>query len=147
MERKTIGKVVVTAAIENLDDLNEVRKGQRKQEDVRRIEVMEALVDTGASSLGVPKQLLAQLGLIPFVQKNVRTVSGNVTSQLYSTVRLTIQGRQCHCDVAELPDSIPLLVGQIPLEQMAWVVDPKVQKLIGNPEHGGEQMFDFFPEI
>src|SRR5260221_10505925 len=76
METPPMGKVLVTAKIENLDDLNEVRKGQRKQEDIRRIEVADALVDTGASGLGVPKSMVAQLGLIPFLKKNVRTVNG-----------------------------------------------------------------------
>lgn len=147
MEKEPMGKVLVAARIQNLDDLNEVRKGQRKSEDVRHIEVTDALVDTGASSLGMPKRMIEELGLVPFTQKNVRTVNGNVKLQIYTTVRLSIQGRECHCDVAELPDNIPVLVGQVPLELMDWVVDPKGQKLIGNPEHGGEQMFDFFTEI
>jgi hypothetical protein len=33
------------------------------------------------------------------------------------------------------------VIGQVPLELMDWVVDPKGQRLIGNPEHG-EQMLD-----
>jgi len=36
------------------------------------------------------------------------------------------------------------LIGVIPLEILDFVVDPKRQRLIGNPEHGGEQMFDMF---
>jgi ABC-type tungstate transport system permease subunit len=34
------------------------------------------------------------------------------------------------------------VIGQVALELMDWVVDPKGQRLIGNPEHGGEQMID-----
>jgi len=59
-------------------------------------------------------------------------------------VRLTIQGRSCNVDVLEVPDGVPALVGQIPLEFLDFVVDPKNRRLIGNPEHGGEQMFDMF---
>ena len=38
----------------------------------------------------------------------------------------------------------PVLIGQIPLELLDWVVDPKGQRLIGNPEHGGEQIMEVF---
>ena len=39
------------------------------------------------------------------------------------------------------------LIGVIPLELLDFVVTPKSQKLIGNPEHGGEYMFDMLPTI
>jgi hypothetical protein len=35
-----------------------------------------------------------------------------------------------------------MVIGQVPLELMDWVVDPKRQRLIGNPEHGGEYMVE-----
>ena len=144
METATMGKVLVTAKIENLGDLYEVLKGQRKPEDVRRVEVTDALVDTGATELGMSKSLADRLGLVPFRQRNVRTANGNVVIQTYLPVRLTIQGRDCHCDVMELPGDLPVLIGQVPLEQMDWVVDPKRQRLIGNPDHGGEWMAEFY---
>jgi hypothetical protein len=46
--------------------------------------------------------------------------------------------------VAEIPDEFPVLIGQVPLELLDWVVDPKGQRLIGNPEHGGEHMMEVF---
>jgi hypothetical protein len=63
---------------------------------------------------------------------------------LYGPVRLTVQGRYCVLDVSELPEDCPVLIGQVPLELMDWVVDAKGQRLIGNPEHGGEWMSDMF---
>jgi hypothetical protein len=44
----------------------------------------------------------------------------------------------------ELPDDLPNIVGQIPLESMDWVIDPAGRKLIGNPEHGGELLHEEF---
>jgi hypothetical protein len=44
----------------------------------------------------------------------------------------------------EVPDSVPVLIGQIPLERLDFVVDPKGQRLIGNPAHDGEYMIDAF---
>jgi hypothetical protein len=57
---------------------------------------------------------------------------------------LTIQGRECPVEVAEVPDEVPVLIGQIPLEYLDFVVDPKNQRLIGNPAHGGEQMLELY---
>ena len=44
----------------------------------------------------------------------------------------------------EIADECPALIGQIPLESMDFVVDPVGQRLIGNPDHGGQQMIDMF---
>jgi hypothetical protein len=46
--------------------------------------------------------------------------------------------------VAEVPDNIPVLVGQIPLEHLDLVIDLRGGRLIGNPAHGGEQMFELY---
>jgi hypothetical protein len=63
---------------------------------------------------------------------------------MYSAVWLTIQGRECVLDVGEIDDQFPVLIGQIPLEALDWVVDPKGQRLIGNPDHGGDHIIDVF---
>ena len=71
-------------------------------------------------------------------------MSGTVEFGMYGMVQLTVQGRDCFVEVAEVPDDCPVLIGQIPLESLDFVVDPVNQRLIGNPEHGGEHMFDMF---
>ena len=67
--------------------------------------------------------------------------------QIYRAVQFTVQGRDCISDVAEIPDELPLVIGQVPLEMMDWVVDPKGRRLIGNPEHGGEPMIEVLTEL
>ena len=42
----------------------------------------------------------------------------------------------------EVPDSVPPLIGQVPLELLDFVVDPGSQQLIGNPAHGGEHIVE-----
>jgi hypothetical protein len=37
-----------------------------------------------------------------------------------------------------------VLIGQIPLETLDFVVDPVGQKLIGNPAHGGEHIYEWY---
>ena len=144
METDTVGKVLVTAKLDNLDDVFSVDKGRLKPEEVRSVEVTDALVDTGATGLMVPKRLIDQLGLVQFRSRPARTVSGPTTLGVFRGVRLTVQGRDCIVDVYEISDDLQVLIGQIPLEAMDWVVDPTKQRLIGNPDHGGEHIIEVY---
>jgi len=144
MGTETMGKVLVPVRIENIHDLFEVNVGRLLPSAVRSLDIPAALVDTGASTLSLPKRFVSQLGLIPLRTRQARTSAGPVTLQVYGTVRLTVQGRDCACDVVEVPDDIPVLIGQIPLELLDFVVDPCGQRLIGNPEHGGEHIIELY---
>lgn len=140
----TMGKVLVHAKIENLKDVLNREGSQGPADQVRSVEVADALVDTGASILLLPKRLIAQLGLSQFRTRTARGVGGTIVMPIYSAVRLTIQDRECALDVGEVGDEFPVMIGQIPLEMLDFVVDPKGQRLIGNPEHGGEHIIDVF---
>ncbi len=144
MEILTMGKVVVPAKIENLSDVYLAEREFFGAEQVRSIDVSDALVDTGATMLSVPKQLVSQLGLKHVRSRQARTSAGTVSFGVYEAVRLTVMGRQCTVDVAEVPEDCPVLIGQVPLELLDFVVDPAGQKLIGNPEHGGQHMMDMY---
>jgi predicted aspartyl protease len=144
MELETMGKVLVTAKIENLADLVNADQGTLKESEVRVVEVDDALVDKGASGLSMPRRLIQKLGLKPLRMRQARTSAGIVTVQVYGTARLTIQGRECPTDVTELPDECPVLIGLIPLEVLDFVVDPPNRRLIGNPEHGGEHIIELY---
>lgn len=144
METATMGEVLVPAKIENIVDLYEASKGQIPDDQVRRIEVSDALVDTGASHLGLPKNLIDQPGIPQISSGRAKTTAGFRTFGIYGPVRLTIQGRFCSIDVAEIADECPVLIGYVPLELLDFVVNPKDQTLIGNPAHGGEFMIDMF---
>ena len=144
MEFSTVGTVVTRAAIENVEDLFAVRRGILSPGEVRRVEVSDAVVDTGATLLSLPRRLIAQLGLELLRRRRARTTAGLREFGVYGTVQLTVEDRDCRVDVAEIPDDCPVLIGQVPLELLDLVVDPVGQRLIGNPEHGGEQMIDLF---
>jgi predicted aspartyl protease len=144
METEPMGRVLTEAKVENLGDLLEVDRGQRAPEAVRRLLVSDALVDTGATTLSLPSHLIQQLGLKKRYEKPVRTAAGLQTASVYDAVRLTIMDRDCTVDVMEEPDSIPVLIGQVPLEVLDLVVDPKGRRLIGNPAHDGVQTFEMY---
>lgn len=144
METETMGRVLTEATIESVKDLWAVERGLLQPEEARRIEVPDALVDTGATLLSLPARLIRQLGLTQTATKRVTSSTGLAEAAMYEAVRLTIQGRVCTMDVMEVPDTVPVLIGQLPLEHLDLVVDLRNRALIGNPAHGGEHIYELY---
>src|SRR5262249_19824644 len=115
METSQVGKVIVSAKIENFFDIEKVLEGQITADQVRGLDVDDAMFATGATTLSLPKHLIEQLGLRQLRAGRARTAAGTATFGVYSPVRLTVQGRDCTVEVAELPDHCPPLIGVIPL--------------------------------
>jgi predicted aspartyl protease len=144
METETMDRVLTEATLENITDLSDAERGYIPADQVRRVTVADALVDTGATLLSLPTRLIQQLGLRKLSTRRVTSSSGVVKADLYSAVRLTISGRFCTMDVMEVPNDVPVLIGQLPLEHLDFVVDLRSQSLIGNPAHGGEHMYELY---
>jgi len=139
-----MGRVTATAVVSNIHDFYRHHLGEIAEGEVRKFEIAEALVDTGASNLSLPKSMIAALGLFPMKKRRVMTVAGVQDVAIFGAVDLRIDGRNCTCDVTEIPDECPVLIGQVPLQLMDFVVDPKRHRIIANPAHNGEWIMDLF---
>jgi predicted aspartyl protease len=142
MESMEMGRVLTPILVENIGDLWNAEIGQIAATAVRRVEIPEALVDTGSTTLALPTSIIAKLGLLKRNEKNAITSGGKRTINVFGAVRVTILGRDCTVDVMEVPDDVPALVGQIPLEMLDLVVDARSRKLTGNPAHNGEHVLE-----
>ncbi len=142
METLEMGRVLTEATIYNLGDLFEAERGKLPADQVRKVTIPDALVDTGATTLAMPRSMLDQLGLTKRYEKQAVTAGGVQTMSVYAAARLEIMGRDMITDVIEVPEGNPVLIGQIPLEMMDWVVDMRGRRLIGNPAHGGEHVLE-----
>lgn len=121
----------------NLEDLNLANRGYIDQKDVRRVTIKDALVDTGATRLSLPKPLIEQLGLTPFGKAKAYTSNGIVDRIIYSTVEFTLLERKGTLPVTDLPANAPVLVGHMVLEQLDLCLDIR-KGLIYNPDHDNE---------
>jgi predicted aspartyl protease len=121
----------------NLEDLNLANRGVIKPEEVRRVTVKDALVDTGATRLSLPKSIIEQLGLTPFGNAKAKTASGIVDRTIYSEVRFTILDREGSLPVTDLPADAPVLVGHMVLEQLDLCLDIR-KGLTYNPDHDND---------
>ena len=137
-----MGKVIVTIKLTNLKDSFLKAEGARTAKP-RTVEVA-ALVDTGATRLYLKPSVIKRLGLARTDTVRSQTTNGEAIRYKYEPVQLELMGRRENFDVIEVPENVPNLLGQVPLEVLDFVVDAKAQKLIPNPAHGGEQMTEEF---
>ncbi len=97
-------------------------------------------MDTGATRLYLKPSVIKKLGLTRTDAVRSLTTNGDAIHFKYEPVELELMDRRETFDVIEVPQNVPNLLGQVPLEVLDLVVDPKRQRLIPNPDHGGEQM-------
>ena len=133
-----MGKVIVKLKLTNYPDL--VLKRLRLLKGKPRTVEIEALVDTGATRLYLQTSIIKTLGLKKEGDVNSKTTNGLRRRAVYQAARIDLMGRHGAFQVVEIDDDVPNLLGQIPLEYLDLVVDPKGQKLSPNPEHGDKQM-------
>ncbi|MBI5385287.1 MAG: retropepsin-like domain-containing protein [Verrucomicrobia bacterium] len=133
-----MGKVTVKLQLTNYLD-TELKRLKLRKGKPRRVEA-DALVDTGATRLYLKASVIKALGLRQEGQVESKTTNGLRQRPVYQPVRLDLMGRNGIFEVVEVDDDVPNLLGQVPLEHLDFVVDPKGQKLIPNPEHGDRQM-------
>jgi len=133
-----MGKVVAKIKLTNYLDL-ELKRLKLRREKPRAVQT-DARVDTGATRLYLKRSVIKALGLRKEGEVVPKTTNGTRRRSVYQAARLELMGRYGAFQVDEIDDDIPNLPGQIPLEDLDLVVDPKGQKLIPNPEHGDKQM-------
>ena len=131
-----MGKVMTHLKLTNDADAQYAQRGLIQPSEVRRATV-EALVDTGATMLVLPEDLVAALGL-PHRPNPRRTklADGTVIAIPWvGGVLIEILGREMTCDALVMPAGSTPLIGQIPLEAFHLIIDPKTGDLAFDPEN------------
>ena len=130
-----MGTVMNRIKIINNDDVSRARDGQISADQIRFLEV-DALVDTGAVSMVIPEDIATQLGLVYEGKRRVRYADGRTAEiPLVLGARYEICGRTTVCETYVTPPGTQVLIGQIPLEGLDLIVDPKNREVRPNPAH------------
>ena len=139
MRTDFMGRVTCEAKVDNALDAALARMGKLPEDQVRTVVIKDALIDTGASTLGLPASILRQLGLdTPSSTRRTRNTTGPYEVRIFGPVRLTIFDRDITLDAMEVADDCPVLIGQIPLEHLQLVVDMTTHRVEKSPAYGGE---------
>src|ERR1022692_1696335 len=137
-----MGKVMQPITLTNSYDEENVGRGHLRPDQVHTIEI-EALVDTGATMLVLPSDAVSRLGLLVAGYRRVRYADGRTAEVPWvSGVGIKILGRETVTNaLVEAAGTTPLL-GQIPLEELDLLVDPKSRELRVNPASPDAPLLD-----
>ena len=109
-----------------------------------RTVAVEAIIDTGAAFLCLPPDVIAKLGLMYSHSRNVTTANGRVSRRMFNGAVIIVKDREIEMQVLENDETTQPLLGYLVLENMDFVVNPKSQKLVPNPEHDGHWVTDLY---
>ena len=127
LSEKVMGKVHTTLTIVNRADQVLVENGFWSEEQIRSITLKQVLVDTGATTLCLPSNLIHQLGLKLLKEVPVATAMGITTAHIYQDAKICLYGREGTFECLELPGGQDPLLGVIPLEMLGLEPDLKNQ--------------------
>lgn len=92
---------------------------------VRELALTGVLVDTGPTTLCLPADLVAQLGL-RFARNAVAEIAtGHAPIRVFQDAHIALMGREGTFECIELPEGVPPLLGVIPLEGLG--IEPNLR--------------------
>jgi predicted aspartyl protease len=121
-----MGKVLTSLTITNRADQILAERNLMPQEEVRSVVLNNVLVDTGATTLCLPGDLIEKLGLSVLKEVDVLTAMGLGKARIFQDAKLMICGREGTFECLELPRESSPLLGVVPLEMLG--LEPDLQK-------------------
>lgn len=95
---------------------------------------VEAAIDTGATMLVLPQNVIDKLDLRKMREATVRYANNTTeTKSIYGVVTAEIKGRAGEFNVLAEAEGCQPLVGQIVLEQLDLLFDPATKTVMPNP--------------
>jgi predicted aspartyl protease len=131
-----MGKVTTTITITNQIDQTLAERGFIPAEQIRSITLHDVLVDTGATRLCLPKNIILDLGLPLQGEVDVKIATGLHKARIFKMLNLSVEGREGTFNCIELPEGSDPLLGLIPLEDLGLEPDLQNQKLRVLPVEG-----------
>lgn len=129
IKNETMGKVTTTLTIINRLDQGKAEDGLISADQVRSVTVNDVLVDTGATTLCLPADIIAQLGLKILKKVVIETATGISEARIFQYATIILQGRERTFECLELPGGSRPLLGVIPREALGIEIDLKNQAL------------------
>lgn len=124
----SMGRITTTLVITNRLDQALAARGFIPPEQVRSITLKNVLVDTGATTLCLPADAIAQLGLEILKEVDVATATG-IGTRIFQDAKISLLGREGTFECLELPGGRDALLGVIPLEALGIELDLQNQRL------------------
>jgi len=121
-----MGKVITQLTITNRLDEGMAERGLLPVEQVRTITLDNVLVDTRATTLCLPIEVIDKLGLAPLKEVLTSTAAGYQRARVFQDAKISLMGRVGVFQAMELPGGENPLLGVIPMEELG--IEPDLQK-------------------
>jgi len=116
--------------------------------DPEKLVEVEAVIDTGATMLVLPQNIVDELNLRKMREVKVRYANNKTEiKSIYGVVTVEMCGRAGEFNVLAEPEGTQPLVGQIILEQLDLIVDPSTKKVTPNPKSPEMPMVEILSAI
>ena len=129
-----MGQVFVNFDVSNFSDVDRAADGILSRSDVRAISLDEVLMDTGATHLCLPVDLITRLGLKLGYQTPVETATGTAVVRVFRAALVTFEDRSAIVEAVELPAGRPPLLGAIPMEALGIEPDLRNRRVRRLPQ-------------
>ena len=103
-KNKKMGKVTTTIKVTNQIDQTLAERGFIPNEQIRSITLDNVLVDTGATRLCLPKNIILALGLPLQGEVDVKIATGVHKARIFKMLNLSVEGREGVFNCIELPE-------------------------------------------
>jgi clan AA aspartic protease len=125
-----MGTVKTEITLKNAGDVYMAKKGIIKDAAIHAVTV-EAIVDSGASTIVITEDIRQRLGLGIEERQPVNFANGaREICGVTEPVQIRWKDRWAACSALVIPGAKRILLGAIPLEAMDLIIHPKEQELV-----------------
>ncbi|MBI4377296.1 MAG: aspartyl protease family protein [Elusimicrobia bacterium] len=129
-----MGEIISKVRLANEYDVILHEEGRLPKKKIRSVEVI-GIIDTGAVMTLLPQDLVEKLGLRK-IDTEIVTLANDQKVELAraGTLSLTMADREMKMDCLVGPPRCEVLIGQLVLERLDLIVDPRRQTVSPRPE-------------
>jgi predicted aspartyl protease len=124
-----MGKVLTSLTVINRADQILAERNIISTDEIRSVTLNNVLVDTGATTLRLPIDVISKLGLSLLKEVDVSTAMGIGKARIFRDATMLLCGREGTFECLELPGGGDALIGVIPLEALGLEPDLRNQTL------------------
>lgn len=135
-DNAVVGQIFRPVIIRNLVDVANVESGLIRPDAARSVSLERILLDTGATHMCLPQDLVDELGLRKSRDVVVETATSQSVVGMYQGAEIEIDGRTCEAEVVALPIGPPPLFGVLAMEALGMKLNLTLQVIEYLPNSG-----------
>ncbi len=140
-DAEEMGRITTQLIIANRLDQVLAACGFISPHAVRSVTLDDVLVDTGATTLCLPADVIARLGLTMKEEVTVATATTIETARLFEDARIALLDREITVECLEVPEGRQPLLGVIPMEALGVELDLQDQEIRFLPKRGAKTYY------